>query len=71
MNNQLKKHLKYYQYLEFLREKSLNLDNIQRDIFKLVIQNYDLNLSKIQINEKIAYISSEIETKIKKEDYIC
>lgn len=71
MNNQLKRHLKYYQYLEFVREKSLNLDNIQKDIFKLVIQNYDLNISKSQINEEIAFINRAINDKIRKEDYVC
>ncbi|MBY8982604.1 MAG: hypothetical protein KGD57_06630 [Candidatus Lokiarchaeota archaeon] len=71
MNNQLKRHLKYYQYLEFVREKSLNLDNIQKDIFKLVLQNYDLNISKSQINEEIAFINRAINDKIRKEDYVC
>ncbi len=71
MKRELKKHLNYYKYLEFIREKSLNLKNIQRDIFKLVLQNYDLNTSKDQISKEIAYINKVTNDKIKKEDYTC
>ncbi|MBN1214348.1 MAG: hypothetical protein JXA99_02790 [Candidatus Lokiarchaeota archaeon] len=71
MDSQLKRHLKYYQYLEFVREKSLLLDDIQKDIFKLVIQNYDLDLTKNQISEEIEYIRSAMNRKLKKEDYVC
>ena len=65
-----KNHLEYYKYLELVREKCLDSKKNQRNILKLVLENYNLKITKNQINREIININELLDKKIKKEKYI-